>query len=250
MLSVGIINHSFSHLSPRAECRAPEIDGSIAPWCEQFLCTPAELKPCERNRRSVPGARSALIRAIVCVRPAFLVPGLGRNYVAEIPMQRVSTSSCLRASRRRACVSICWVGCGSARSHSITSATPTSTLSLTKQEVCGGAPGPPGTDACSGGDQNDLRPKRSLIISSTCAASTMLPSFSNRQRTDIQMLGSMDGVGLAHAVHERWPSIKIIVVSGQLNPPGSDLPPCSRFFGKPLEAGQMIAEMHSMIGHA
>jgi hypothetical protein len=182
MLSVGIINHSFSHLSPRAKCRAPEIDGSIAPWCEQFLCTPAELKPCERNRCSVRGARSALIRAIVCVRPAFLVPDLGRNYVAEMPMQRVSTSSCLRASRRRARVSICWVGCGSARSHSITSATPTSTLSLTKQEVCGGAPGPPGTDACSGGDQNDLRLKRSLIISSTCATSTMLPSFSNRQR--------------------------------------------------------------------
>jgi hypothetical protein len=64
------------------------------------------------------------------------------------------------------------------------------------------------------------------------------------------MPGSMDGVGLAQAVHKRWPSIKIIVVSGQLNPPSSDLPPRSRFFGKPLEAGQMIAEMHSMIGHA
>jgi CheY-like chemotaxis protein len=68
--------------------------------------------------------------------------------------------------------------------------------------------------------------------------------------TDIQMPGSMDGLGLADAVHKRWPSIKIIVVSGQVNPPSSDLPPCSRFFGKPLEAGQMIAEMHSMIGHA
>lgn len=68
--------------------------------------------------------------------------------------------------------------------------------------------------------------------------------------TDIQMPGSMDGVGLAQAVHVRWPSIKIIVVSGQLKPPGIDLPPCSRFFGKPLEAGQMIAQMRNMIGHA
>jgi CheY-like chemotaxis protein len=68
--------------------------------------------------------------------------------------------------------------------------------------------------------------------------------------TDIQMPGSMDGLGLAHAVHKRWPSIKIIVVSGQVNPLSTDLPPCSRFFSKPLEAGQMIAEMHSMIGHA
>jgi DNA-binding NtrC family response regulator len=68
--------------------------------------------------------------------------------------------------------------------------------------------------------------------------------------TDIQMPGSMDGVGLAQAVHVRWPSIKIIVVSGQLKPPSIDLPPCSRFFGKPLEAGQMIAQMRNMIGQA
>ena len=64
------------------------------------------------------------------------------------------------------------------------------------------------------------------------------------------MPGSMDGLGLAHAVHARWPSIKIIVVSGQLKPAGIDLPPCSRFFDKPLEAGQMIAQMRNMIGQA
>jgi hypothetical protein len=50
--------------------------------------------------------------------------------------------------------------------------------------------------------------------------------------------------------HARWPSIKIMVVSGQLNALGIDLPPCTRFFGKPLEAGQMIAQMRNMIGHA
>jgi len=68
--------------------------------------------------------------------------------------------------------------------------------------------------------------------------------------TDIQMPGQMDGMGLAHAVHERWPTIGIIVVSGQLNLPHLDLPPGSRFFGKPLNAGEMIAEMRDMIGHA
>ena len=68
--------------------------------------------------------------------------------------------------------------------------------------------------------------------------------------TDIQMPGSMDGLELAHAVHKRWPSIKIMLVSGQSNPPSSELPRCSRFFSKPVEAEQMIAEMHSMIGHA
>ena len=68
--------------------------------------------------------------------------------------------------------------------------------------------------------------------------------------TDIQMPGQMDGVGLAHAVHERWPRIRIIVVSGQLNPPSTELPPRSRFFGKPLQAGQMICQMRNMIGQA
>jgi CheY-like chemotaxis protein len=68
--------------------------------------------------------------------------------------------------------------------------------------------------------------------------------------TDIQMPGSMDGLKLAHAVHERWPPIKIILVSGQLRLANIDIPADSRFFGKPLEAREMIVEMQSMIGHA
>ncbi len=68
--------------------------------------------------------------------------------------------------------------------------------------------------------------------------------------TDIQMPGSMDGLKLAHAVHERWPPIKIILVSGQLKLANIDIPADSRFFGKPLEAREMIAEMQNMIGHA
>ncbi len=68
--------------------------------------------------------------------------------------------------------------------------------------------------------------------------------------TDIQMPGSMDGLELAHAVHERWPPIKIILVSGQLKLANIDIPADSRFFGKPLEAKEMIAEMQNMIGHA
>jgi two-component sensor histidine kinase/FixJ family two-component response regulator len=66
--------------------------------------------------------------------------------------------------------------------------------------------------------------------------------------TDIQMPGSMDGLRLAHAVHERWPSIKIILVSGKLTPTEAEKPVHSRFFGKPLEVKQMIAEMQEMIG--
>ena len=68
--------------------------------------------------------------------------------------------------------------------------------------------------------------------------------------TDIQMPGSMDGLGLAHSVHERWPPIKIIMVSGQLKLANTDIPTDSRFFEKPFEAGEMIAEMQNMIGQA
>jgi CheY-like chemotaxis protein len=68
--------------------------------------------------------------------------------------------------------------------------------------------------------------------------------------TDIQMPGSMDGLKLAHAVRKRWPPIKIILVSGQLKLANIDIPTDSRFFGKPLEAKKMIAEMQDMIGHA
>ncbi len=65
---------------------------------------------------------------------------------------------------------------------------------------------------------------------------------------DIQMPGSMDGLKLAHAVHNRWPSIKIILVSGQVRVSDGDTPADSRFFGKPLEAKQMIAELQQMVG--
>src|SRR6267142_4291270 len=68
--------------------------------------------------------------------------------------------------------------------------------------------------------------------------------------TDIQMPGSMDGLKLAHAVHERWPPIKIIMVSGQMKLSKTDIPADARFFGKPLEATEMIAEMKDMLGHA
>src|SRR5450631_4491180 len=41
--------------------------------------------------------------------------------------------------------------------------------------------------------------------------------------TDINMPGSMDGLELAHAVHDRWPPIKILVASGQVRPKPSDI---------------------------
>jgi two-component sensor histidine kinase/CheY-like chemotaxis protein len=67
--------------------------------------------------------------------------------------------------------------------------------------------------------------------------------------SDIQMPGSIDGLMLAHAVHKRWPGIKIILVSGQVNVSDSDKPADSRFIGKPLDARQMVAELQAMMGN-
>jgi two-component sensor histidine kinase/DNA-binding response OmpR family regulator len=66
--------------------------------------------------------------------------------------------------------------------------------------------------------------------------------------TDIQMPGSMDGLKLAHAVHERWPAIKIVLVSGQVKPTDAERPTDSRFFDKPLGVEKMISELQAMVG--
>jgi two-component sensor histidine kinase/ActR/RegA family two-component response regulator len=66
--------------------------------------------------------------------------------------------------------------------------------------------------------------------------------------SDIQMPGTMDGLKLAHAVHDRWPGIKIILVSGQIKLADEDKPTDSRFFGKPLEVKRMINELQEMVG--
>ncbi|MGA2289032.1 sensor histidine kinase [Bradyrhizobium sp.] len=66
--------------------------------------------------------------------------------------------------------------------------------------------------------------------------------------TDIQMPGRMDGLKLAHAVHDRWPAIKIILVSGRATPSDAERPADSRFFSKPLGGEQMITELQAMVG--
>ena len=66
--------------------------------------------------------------------------------------------------------------------------------------------------------------------------------------TDIQMPGSIDGLMLAHAVHSRWPAIKIILVSGQVKPSEAERPADSLFFGKPLGIEQMVTELRAMVG--
>jgi two-component system, response regulator PdtaR len=66
--------------------------------------------------------------------------------------------------------------------------------------------------------------------------------------TDINMPGAMDGLKLARAVCDRWPAIKILVVSGQVRLRQSDLPPDSCFLAKPYLATAVIAELRALAG--
>lgn len=66
--------------------------------------------------------------------------------------------------------------------------------------------------------------------------------------TDINMPGSMDGLKLAHAVRDRWPSIKILVVSGHVQPQPADLPADCHFIGKPYQATAMVEKLRSLAG--
>ncbi|WP_375411622.1 sensor histidine kinase [uncultured Bradyrhizobium sp.] len=66
--------------------------------------------------------------------------------------------------------------------------------------------------------------------------------------SDIQMPGTMDGLKLAQAVRLRWPSIKIILVSGQVKPTEDDKPADSRFFEKPIDVKGMMSELRDMVG--
>ncbi len=65
--------------------------------------------------------------------------------------------------------------------------------------------------------------------------------------TDINMPGSVDGLGLAHAVRDRWPPIKILVASGRVRLKRSDLPPNSVFLEKPYHRETMIAQLRTML---
>ena len=64
--------------------------------------------------------------------------------------------------------------------------------------------------------------------------------------TDVRMPGSMDGIRLAAAVRNRWPPIKLVVVSGHLTA-DADLPQGTRFFRKPYASDQIISALRQLV---
>ena len=59
--------------------------------------------------------------------------------------------------------------------------------------------------------------------------------------TDIDMPGSMDGLMLAVAVRDRWPPVRIVVMSGKRHPTSEDLPSRARFIAKPLHPADLLS---------
>lgn len=61
--------------------------------------------------------------------------------------------------------------------------------------------------------------------------------------TDVSMPGAMDGLDLARQVHDRWPLIDIIVVSGHVPKNETLLPKRGRFFTKPYPSQNMVSTL-------
>lgn len=66
--------------------------------------------------------------------------------------------------------------------------------------------------------------------------------------TDIDMPGRMNGLMLAAHTHAHWPSVKIIVTSGLHSVSINDMPPESRFMGKPHLPNSIAAAMYDVLG--
>ncbi len=66
--------------------------------------------------------------------------------------------------------------------------------------------------------------------------------------TDVEMPGSMDGVRLAHHVRNRWPPVKILVVSGRLHVTLDQLPDTAAFLRKPFADNDLWRELTKLSG--
>ncbi len=64
--------------------------------------------------------------------------------------------------------------------------------------------------------------------------------------TDIEMPGSINGLELARAVHERWPGIGIVVTSGRARPGPDDLSEKVAFLSKPYLPDTIINVVRQM----
>ncbi|OJY51507.1 MAG: hypothetical protein BGP17_13760 [Sphingomonas sp. 67-41] len=65
--------------------------------------------------------------------------------------------------------------------------------------------------------------------------------------SDIDMPGSMDGLNLARVVCERWPSIHLLLTSGQHGLQDGDVPGAARFVRKPWSSQGLLDRVRDMV---
>ena len=66
--------------------------------------------------------------------------------------------------------------------------------------------------------------------------------------TDAEMPGTMDGIELVHYVRDRWPPVKLIVVSGKIAIDAAELPIGAKFFPKPYRETTIVDAVARMLG--
>ena len=65
--------------------------------------------------------------------------------------------------------------------------------------------------------------------------------------TDVSMPGSMDGIELAHHVHEAWPQMAMIIASGRPLPRHGECPPGTRFIPKPYVVDEVVNQIQKLV---
>lgn len=65
--------------------------------------------------------------------------------------------------------------------------------------------------------------------------------------TDVDLPGSMDGLGLSAVVRDRWPSVKIIVTSGKRKLEGGLMPADGVFIPKPYTPAKVAAAARELL---
>ena len=65
--------------------------------------------------------------------------------------------------------------------------------------------------------------------------------------TDVDMPRGVDGMRLAAIIRDRWPPIKVIIVSGHIDDPGGHIPAETAFYTKPYREQQIVEKIREML---
>ncbi len=68
--------------------------------------------------------------------------------------------------------------------------------------------------------------------------------------TDILMPGTLNGADLSNLVHDRWPQLPILIMSGHETPESSGVKCEVAFLRKPWTIGQMLQGVEDALQHA